>query len=143
MTARQRKREIAEVLVRHGLRELVSVTGLHRAVDAGRSAVGLPTEAEVGAAPRELRLALEELGPTFIKLGQLVSTRADLLPPPYLVELAKLQDSAPPVPAQAAWAAIEAELGDRTNTAFRSFGLDPLAVASIGQAHPAERPRRR
>jgi ubiquinone biosynthesis protein len=137
MTARQRKREIAAVLLRHGLKELAIFTGLHRAAALGRSAVGLPTEPDRDPAPRELRLALEELGPTFIKLGQLASTRPDLLPPQYLVELAKLQDADPAVPAQAAWAAIEAELGDSTNTAFRFFGLEPLAAASIGQAHPA------
>src|SRR5579871_6335961 len=134
MRTGQRKREIAAVLLRHGLRELVILAGLHRAV-AGPA--GETSAAKVDAGPREVRLALEELGPTFIKLGQLISTRADLLPPHYVEELAKLQDAAPPVPAQAAWAAIEAELGDRTTTAFRWFGLEPLAVASIGQAHAA------
>ena len=137
MTLRQRKREIAAILVRHGLSQLLAATGLDRAVSAGRAALRLPAAADGFVAPRDLRLALEELGPTFIKLGQAASTRADLLPPEYLAELAKLQDAAPPVPAQAAWAVIQAELGDATRTAFQSFGLEPLAVASIGQAHPA------
>jgi len=137
ITARQRRREIAEVLVRHGLKEVAIFTGLDRAVAAGRAAIGLPEHSNLDDAADDVRLALEELGPTFIKLGQLVSTRADLLPPQYLAALAKLQDAAPPIPAQAAWAVIEAELGDRTKTAFQAFGLEPLAVASIGQAHQA------
>jgi len=137
ITARQRRREIAAVLLRHGLREVAIFSGLDRAVAAGRAAVGLPAHGNLDAAPDDVRSALEELGPTFIKVGQLVSTRADLLPPQYLAALAKLQDAAPPIPPQAAWAVIEAELGDKTKTAFQSFGLEPLAVASIGQAHQA------
>jgi ubiquinone biosynthesis protein len=137
MTLRQRKREIAAILVRHGLSQLLAASGLDRAVSAGRAALRLPAAADSFVAPRDLRLALEELGPTFIKLGQAASTRTDLLPPDYLDELAKLQDAAPPVPPQAAWAVIQAELGGATKTAFQSFGLEPLAAASIGQAHPA------
>ena len=82
-------------------------------------------------------MALEELGPTFIKLGQLFSTRSDILPPDYLHELAKLQDAAPPVPAATIRSLIEEELGSSPDEIFASFDTEPLASASIGQAHRA------
>ena len=93
-----RERQIAEVLARHGLSHLVGVLGLERL----RGVAGRPPPREPYSSPRELRLALEELGPTFIKLGQIVSTRGDLLGPEYRGELAKLQDAGPSVP----WAEI-------------------------------------
>jgi ubiquinone biosynthesis protein len=84
-----------------------------------------------------LRLALEELGTTFIKLGQILSTRADLLPTEYLVELTKLQDSASPVAFAEIQAAVVAELGQPIERIFAQFDPVPLAAASIGQAHAA------
>lgn len=89
------------------------------------------------ARPLHLRLALEELGTTFIKLGQILSTRADLLPPEYLVELQKLQDSAPPVAFEEIEQALVTELGQSIETHFAEFDPEPLAAASIGQAHAA------
>jgi len=82
-------------------------------------------------------MALEEMGTTFIKLGQILSTRADLLPAEYLIELTKLQDSAPPVAFELVQEALVKELGQPLETAFAFFGREPLAVASIGQAHVA------
>ncbi|WP_237563221.1 ABC1 kinase family protein [Arthrobacter sp. H-02-3] len=82
-------------------------------------------------------MALEELGPTFIKLGQLLSTRPDLLPPRYQTELAKLQDGAPPVPGATIRQQIRDELGFEPDEVFADFTLKPLASASIGQAHAA------
>ena len=87
--------------------------------------------------PEHLRLALEELGPTFIKLGQLLSTRSDIVPAAYLRELSKLQDSAPPVPAATINELVEEELGALPDQVFASFNTQPLASASIGQAHLA------
>jgi ubiquinone biosynthesis protein len=84
-------------------------------------------------------MALEDLGTTFIKLGQILSTRADLLPPAYQAELAKLQDQAPAVPYDAVREIVEAELGQPLRAVFGSFNTDPLAAASIGQAHAATR----
>ena len=89
------------------------------------------------ARPLHLRLALEELGTTFIKLGQILSTRADLLPPEYLVELRKLQDSASPVAFEEIQPAIVSELGQPIEKLFAEFDPTPLAAASIGQAHAA------
>ena len=87
--------------------------------------------------PVHLRLALEELGTTFIKLGQILSTRADLLPPEYLAELTKLQDSTSPVPFEAIEQVLISELGQPINKVFADFDPVPLAAASIGQAHAA------
>jgi len=87
--------------------------------------------------PDHLRLTLEQLGPTFVKLGQILSTRPDLLPEPYRQELTKLQDSAPPVPGEVIAELVERELGGAPSTVFASFDLAPLASASLGQAHAA------
>nr|WP_246214575.1 AarF/ABC1/UbiB kinase family protein [Modestobacter muralis] len=86
--------------------------------------------------PEHLRLALEELGPTFVKLGQVLSTRPDILPPDYLRELAKLQDSVAPIPVTSVWNAIAEELPDPTSLA--DMAPVPLASASIGQVHAAK-----
>jgi ubiquinone biosynthesis protein len=87
--------------------------------------------------PEHVRRALEELGPTFIKLGQILSTRADLLPPAYQVELAKLQDAAPALKTEVVTAIIAAEFGRPVDAIFSTFADVPLACASIGQVHAA------
>ena len=84
-----------------------------------------------------LRMALEELGPTFIKIGQLLSTRVDLLPENFVKELSKLQDSVAPVSAAEAINVLESELGLRVQDNFQMFDREPMAVASIGQVHRA------
>ncbi len=84
-----------------------------------------------------LRLALQELGPTYIKLGQVLSTRPDLLPAPYIRELENLQDRIPPFPGEIAKALIEAELGAPISELFMVFYDTPLASASLSQAHEA------
>ena len=131
-----RERQIAEVLVRYGLSYLGTVVGLDRLISvahgvAGRAATDAHTSAE------NLRLALEELGPTFIKLGQLLSTRADLLPPDYRAELTKLQDTAPAVPSEVVEDIVERELHAPAAAVFAAFEPVPLACASVGQAHTA------
>jgi ubiquinone biosynthesis protein len=85
--------------------------------------------------PERLRLALEELGPTFIKLGQLLSTRPDVLPGEYIAELSKLQDKVPPVATEAIAAQIVRELGSPVAELFTEFSPTPLAAASIAQVH--------
>ena len=87
--------------------------------------------------PARLRLMLEELGPSFIKLGQLMSVRADLFPPEYTEELRKLQDSIPPVPFEAIKAVVEAELGRELTEVFSEFDQKALAAASVAQVHEA------
>ncbi|RUO39808.1 ubiquinone biosynthesis regulatory protein kinase UbiB [Aliidiomarina taiwanensis] len=85
-----------------------------------------------------LRMALETLGPVFIKFGQMLSTRHDLLPPDMVAELSKLQDKVAPFPGEQAQAVIEQSLGFQLNTVFESFEQTPLASASIAQVHAAE-----
>jgi ubiquinone biosynthesis protein len=136
-----RYREVAATLRRHSLGFMVGLLGIGRFVPlrrngGGRGADGAePPTAETS--PEHLRLALEELGPTFIKLGQLLSTRSDLLPPAWADELAKLQDAAPPVPVADIRAVIRRELGAEPEELFATFDDRPLASASIGQAHTA------
>ena len=88
-------------------------------------------------APEELAKDLEQLGPTFIKLGQLLSTRADLLPAPYLEALSRLQDSVEPFPFTEVQQIIEQELGVKLSKAFSTFDEVPEAAASLGQVHRA------
>ncbi|GAA4044878.1 ABC1 kinase family protein [Agromyces indicus] len=134
-----RYREIAATLRRHSLGFLAGLLGLGRFVPRRRSAEsdGAADPAFVATSPAHLRLALEELGPTFIKLGQLLSTRSDLLPPAFVDELAKLQDAAPPVATADIRAVIRRELGAEPEELFAEFDDRPLASASIGQAHTA------
>lgn len=87
--------------------------------------------------PEHVRMCLEEMGATFIKLGQVLSTRPDLLPPEYIAELSKLRDSAPPVPFRLIQETIEAELGAPLDDTFATFDPHPIACASIGQVHTA------
>jgi ubiquinone biosynthesis protein len=130
-----RYRQIAEALLSHGLGWMVSATGLERFLPRP-----IQSRSETPTPPQRLRLALEELGAAFIKLGQFLSTRPDLLPPDYQAELAKLQDDAPPIASEAACERIEMELGRPVQELFTSFDPQPLAAASIGQAHAAMLP---
>jgi ubiquinone biosynthesis protein len=94
-------------------------------------------EAPPLGAPQRLRLALQELGPTFIKLGQVLSTRPDLIPPAYVTELTKLQDTVPPEPWEPIREQLESELGASLKQHFASFKREPLAAASLAQVHAA------
>ncbi len=84
--------------------------------------------------PENLRLVFEELGPTFIKIGQILSTRPDILPAEYIAELTKLQDKAPPFPYETLWEILKEELGQKTEL-FQSIEKTPLACASVAQVH--------
>ncbi|MGM8931857.1 ubiquinone biosynthesis regulatory protein kinase UbiB [Salinicola halophyticus] len=87
---------------------------------------------------KRLRLALESLGPIFVKFGQMLSTRRDLLPPDIADELKRLQDQVPPFPGETARAMVEVELGKTVEEAFAAFETEPMASASIAQVHAAE-----
>ena len=136
----ERYRQIAEVLSRHGLGFVVGVVGLSRWVPFHRGVLGHERRQEPYTTPEHLRLAIEELGPTFIKLGQLLSTRSDIVPAEYLHELSKLQDAGRPVQPSTIRALIESELGATLEELFASFDTEPVASASIGQAHLATLP---
>lgn len=136
----ERYRQIAGTLARHGLGYLVGVLGLERFVPFHRGLLKHPRRTLPYTQPEHVRMALEELGATFIKLGQILSTRTDLLPPAYQAEFAKLQDAAPTIPMEAVRATLLAELGKPVEAVFATFDPTPLAAASIGQAHAATLP---
>ena len=132
-----RYREIARILRRHGLGFAASATRMDWLIPFHRGAFSHEVRPEPYRTPEHVRLLLEQLGPTFIKLGQLLSTRPDLIPADYIDELAKLQDDAPPVDAEIVRGMIRSELGQSPDDLFRDFDSRPLASASIGQAHAA------
>jgi len=125
------------ILFSHGLGSLVAPFGRFRrgSMPDLDSDLNTPGVAEVRA--RHLRLALEELGPAFIKLGQILSTRVDLLPPIYIEELERLQDQIPPDDFAMVRQRVEAELRAPIEQVFAEFSHEPIAVASLGQVHGA------
>jgi ubiquinone biosynthesis protein len=128
----KRYKDVAMLLIKYGRSDLISAAGLEGSV--------LPDEiaAETETAPAEdLANDLERLGPTFIKLGQLLSTRADLLPGPYLDALERLQDRIEPFPYEEVERIVSGELGVRISKAFADFEPAPLAAASLSQVHRA------
>ncbi len=133
---RGRYAEIARALSRHGMGYLVAVSGLDRRVPLHLRLVIPPPDPDLAPAAH-VRLALEELGATFVKLGQILSTRPDILPVEYQLELAKLHDAAPPIDSDVVRQLIREELGCDPEDVFESFDALPLAAASIGQAHAA------
>ncbi len=134
----RRYREIVEALVRHGFGAMVAQLNLESQVDLPRRLLHREYPAAVEISPAEhLRLALEELGPTFVKLGQNLSTRPDLIPPAYIAELSRLQDDVPAVPWEAIKPVLEAELGQPIEQLFASFDPAPIAAASLDQVYAA------
>lgn len=134
-----RYREVAAVLAKHGFGDVLHSLKVDRAVELGlRDLFRRRPAHPLHERPERVRLALEELGPTFVKAGQYLSTRSDLLPEEYLRELAKLQDDVPPFPAEEARRIVAEELGAPAESRFRRFSGRPLAAASIAQVHEAE-----
>ncbi len=128
---------ITRVLVKHGLGDLVDRRSDRREQQPAESVeqdlagrAGFPS-------PHRIRLVLEELGPSFVKLGQLMSTRADIFPPEYILEFKKLQDQVPPIPFPAIKQVVETELKKPLERIFHDFEAQPAAAASVGQVHVA------
>lgn len=128
---------IQRVLVKYGLEDVIKETHLLRPL---RFLFYLAPRRRDKSAPlgERIRLALEELGPIFVKFGQALSTRRDLLPPDIADELAKLQDAVPPFPAAQAIAIIEGAYERSVDDVFERFDREPLAAASIAQVHTAK-----
>ena len=131
---------VIRVLTRHGFGWLVLSLHLERFVPFGRRLLkhrmGLE-EAEAPSAAARIARVLEELGPTYVKLGQVLGSRQDLLPPPFIKEFRKLQDRVQPFPTEEARAAIEEELGAPAERLFAAFAPEPFAAGSIAQAYKA------
>lgn len=134
----QRYRGITSVLIKHGFGHILRNLGLLDFLSIKAKLV-LKKEpvAEMLSPAQRVRLALEELGPTFIKIGQILSTRPDLLPPDYIKELEKLQDMVPAFSFDEVKRQIESELELHMEQLFEEFDPEPLAAASIGQVHRA------
>jgi ubiquinone biosynthesis protein len=132
----RRFQQIAQILARHGFGELLDLLGAAPVFPLARALRRRPS---LGP-PQRLRMALEELGPTFVKLGQVLSTRPDLLPPAYIAELARLQDTVPPAPWEPVRAQLEAELGAPVEEVFATLDPEPIAAASLAQVHAATLP---
>ncbi len=134
-----RYQQILRVLFKYGFSDLVDRLHIDQYLETGLQMINRKPREQLDrlSRPARLRMALEELGPTFIKLGQLLSTRPDFIPPEYLDELTKLQDSVPPFTYAEVQQIFQEELGKDPADIYEYFDSTPLAAASIGQVHSA------
>lgn len=135
----ERLLEILGVAVKFGFDDLIDRLKIEQYLHLGRKIFSRKDLADIEglSRPKRLRLALEELGPTFVKMGQMLSTRADLLPPDFVIELVRLQDEVAPFPFEQIKEIIETELNTPLDMTFRNVDAEPMAAASIGQVHRA------
>nr|WP_078683095.1 2-polyprenylphenol 6-hydroxylase [Clostridium sp. USBA 49] len=136
----KRVRQIIQVFIKHGFGAIIDNIGILSYLKIKKKTLNNNVEDKVMklTVGQRLRLALEELGPTFVKLGQIISTRHDLLPKDIIEELEKLQDSVPPFPFEEVKNVIESELGDKLENIYAKFDKESLAAASIAQVHLAQ-----
>ena len=138
----QRYRQIVTVLIKYGFGDLVDVLNIEQYLEIGLKIIYRKRRGKLESLSRaeRVRMVLEELGPTFVKMGQILSTRPDLLPVEYIKELPKLQDDVPSFPFSDVKKIIEDELKQPVNEIFLEFDEQPIAAASIGQVHKAVTP---
>lgn len=127
----RRYKDVARLLAKYGRRDIISQAGLDEVLDDEHA------NGELAAKGEDLARDLEALGPTYVKLGQLLSTRADILPTPYIKALARLQDDVEPFPVDQVEEVFCAALGVRPKDVFSTFEYEPIASASLGQVHRA------
>ncbi len=132
-----RYQRIIRILFKYGFDDLVEGLRIDQYLETGLKMINRKPRKEIEkhSRPVRFRMALEELGPTFIKLGQVLSTRPDLISPDYLNELARLQDNVPPFPFADVEETFLAETGKKPAELFEMFDEHPMAAASIGQVH--------
>jgi len=135
----QRYRQILTVLFKYGFGDMVDALKIEHYLEIGLQLVSHKRREKIETLTRaaRARMVLEELGPTFLKMGQILSTRPDLLPVEFMKELSKLQDEVPPFPFSEVEAVIKKDLQNPIEQIFSSFDEQPLAAASIGQVHKA------
>jgi len=131
-----RVRQITVIAARHGFGEVLERAGLWRILGR-QEKVEVSPEAQRASTARRFRMLLNDLGPTFVKLGQVLSTRADLLPAEFVEELALLQDNVEPIPLEQVLSQIRESLGKEASELFKHIDEVPLAAASIAQVHRA------
>ncbi|MCD6052048.1 MAG: transporter, partial [Verrucomicrobia bacterium] len=129
----KRYQQIAQLLWKYGRSDLVKQMGIDDAAELQTSQTAKPGE----AGPEQLADDLEAMGPTYVKLGQVLSSRPDLLPDGYLKALSRLQDKVKPFAYEEVEKIVAAELGVRISKAFSRFDREPIAAASLGQVHSA------
>lgn len=132
-----RLREVSLILSKHGFNQLIEALGLARFLPLSRRFRVRSGAAGDIPVPVQVRMALEDLGPTYIKLGQMLAARPDLVPPEFVDEFKKLQDRVPPFPSEQAKEIIEEEVGGDVAEFFQEVDPVPVAAASIAQVHRA------
>ena len=134
-----RLHEITSVLIHYGWGDIVRALGLARLLERAGKLLHRRSSDEIGKLdlPVRIRLALTELGPTFVKLGQILATRVDVFPPAWIAEFEQLHSHVPPAPFELLRPALEAKFGMPMESVFASFETTPFAAASIAQVHRA------
>jgi ubiquinone biosynthesis protein len=133
-----RFREIVQILVKHGFGAIITRLNLTETIGVKSLMEYTDDEDNTYSTPQRVRMAIEELGPTFIKLGQILSTRGDLVPMEVVAELSMLQDEVPEMSWEDVVVQVEAELGGSVDKLYTDFVQKPLACASIAQVHRAK-----